>query len=72
MHPYRGLINHWNWPARMGNLGMATAARQLRRLVGPVGNVVGQDVLLVTDKAETVTEDGDFEAWVTSRKAKKI
>ena len=57
-----------------GNSGAAAAARWTRRLRGPMGNAVRQDVLAATDleeKAGGAPDDDDFEAWVASRKAEK-
>ena len=58
-----------------GDLCMAGAARQMRRLFAPLGAAVCQYVLAATDvdeKSKDASGDDDFEAWVAYRKAKRM
>ena len=61
-------------PSLQGNVGMAAVARQMRRLFGPAGGAVRQDVLAATgvdEQSKAASDDDDFEALVSYRNAKK-
>ena len=58
-----------------GDLGTASAAGRMRRLVGLVGNALRQDVLAAADvgrRATGASDDGDFEPWVGHCKKREI
>ena len=54
-----------------GNLGLPAVAKQTRRLFGPCGGAVRQDVLAAAGWDAASGEGTDFEVWVAHRKAKK-
>ena len=47
---------------------MAAAARQIRRLFGPIGGAVRGDVLAATEM-DANSSDEDLAAWATCRKS---
>ena len=74
MRPYPGPPSQFLASAQ-GNLGIAPAAKRMRRLFGPMGKTVRQNDLEVTDmgdKAKTASDDDDFAAWAAYRKENKI
>ena len=59
-------------PARVkGSLGIAAAARHMRRLFRPMGKTARQDVLAAT-AVDGVSSDGDFAGRAAYREAKKF
>ena len=50
-------------------LGFPSAAKQMRRLLGPCGGTARRDVLGAGDIDVSLEEEGDSEAWVARRKA---
>ena len=54
-----------------GNLGNFAVARQMRRLFGPRGTAVRQQVLAATN-VDVSLDDDDVALWLARRKTKKL
>ena len=73
MYAKRGLDRKWETMvlASVGNmLAFPKVSAQMRRLFGPCGSASRHGVLVARD-IDTVSEEGDFEAWAAYRKAKR-